>query len=145
MKVSNIMTPSPATCHRGTKLQEVAKLMRDCDCGAIPVVEEGTNHPVGIVTDRDITLRAIGDGRNPLDLTAADCMSTPVETISSEATLDQCLDKMESSQVRRMVVVDQDGRIAGVIAQADIAMYAPVEETAELVHDISTPAPAPTI
>ena len=145
MTVSNIMTPSPATCHRQSKLQEVAKLMLRCDCGAIPVVEEGSNRPVGIITDRDITVRAIAEGRDPATLTVGDCMTSPVETISSEATVDDCLDKMESSQIRRMIVVDGDNRIVGIVAQADIALYAPEDETAELVQDVSTPAPAPTI
>jgi CBS domain-containing protein len=145
MKVLNIMTPSPATCHRHGRLQEVARLMLQCDCGAIPVVEEGTNQPVGIITDRDITIRAIAEGRDPQSLTVADCMSSPVETISSEATIEDCVDKMESSQIRRMIVVDSDNKTVGIVAQADIAMYAPQEETAELVHDVSTPAPAPTI
>jgi CBS-domain-containing membrane protein len=72
-------------------------------------------------------------------------MTSPVETIFCEASLDECCDKMESSQVRRMVVVDQDGKICGIVAQADIAMYAPEEETAELVHDVSAPTPTPTI
>jgi CBS domain-containing protein len=145
MKVANIMTPSPATCHRGSKLQEVARMMLQCDCGAIPVVDEGTNQPVGIITDRDITIRAVAEGRDPQSLTVADCMTSPVETISSEALLEECLDKMESSQIRRMIVVDSDKRTVGIVAQADIAMYAPHEETAELVHDVSTPTPAPTI
>jgi CBS domain-containing protein len=144
MKVSNIMTPSPATCHRHTKLQEAARLMLQCDCGAIPVVEEGTSQPVGIITDRDITIRAVAEGREPQSLTVADCMTSPVETISSEATLEDCVDKMESSQIRRMIVVDSDNKTVGIVAQADIAMYAP-HETAELVHDVSSPAPAPTI
>jgi CBS domain-containing protein len=145
MNVANIMTPSPATCHRGDSLKEVAKLMAQCDCGAIPVVDEGGNRPIGIITDRDITVRAIAEGRNPLELKAADCMTTPVETISCDASLDECMDKMERSQIRRMVVIDQDDKICGIVAQADIAMYAPDEETAELVQDVSTPAPAPTI
>ncbi|MEX2139912.1 MAG: CBS domain-containing protein [Pirellulales bacterium] len=145
MKVSNIMTPSPATCHRQSKLQEVARLMLQCDCGAIPVVEDGTNRPLGIITDRDITVRAIAEGRDPQSMTVGDCMSSPVETISSEATLEECVDKMESSQIRRMIVVDADNKTVGIVAQADIAMYAPQEETAELLHDVSTPAPAPTI
>jgi CBS domain-containing protein len=145
MKVSNIMTPSPATCHRDTKLSEVARLMHQCDCGAIPVVDEGTNHPIGVITDRDITIRAVAEGRNPLDLTAGQCMTSPVETISCEASLDQCTDQMETSQVRRMIVVDQDGKVCGIVAQADIAMYAPEEEIGELVHDVSTPTPTPTI
>jgi CBS domain-containing protein len=144
MKVANIMTPSPATCHRHTKLQEAARLMLQCDCGAIPVVEEGTSQPVGIITDRDITIRAIAEGRDPQSLTVADCMTSPVETISSEAPLEECVDKMESSQIRRMIVVDSDNKTVGIVAQADIAMYAP-HETAELVHDVSSPAPAPTI
>jgi CBS domain-containing protein len=145
MKVANIMTPSPATCHRDTKLQEAARLMKQCDCGAIPVVEEGTNHPIGVITDRDITVRALCEGRNPLEMKVGECMSSPVETISSEASLEECLDKMEASQIRRMIVVDEDGRIAGIVSQADVALYAPDDETAELVHDVSTPTPAPTI
>jgi CBS domain-containing protein len=145
MRVENIMTPSPATCHRDTRLQEAARLMLSCDCGAIPVVEEGTNHPIGVITDRDITVRSVGEGRNPLDMKVGDCMSSPVETISSETSLEECLDKMEASQIRRMIVVDQDGKIAGIVSQADVALYAPEDETAELVHDVSTPTPAPTI
>jgi CBS domain-containing protein len=145
MKVANIMTPSPATCHRDTKLQEAARLMLSCDCGAIPVVDQGTNQPVGVITDRDITVRALGAGRNPLEMKVSDCMSSPVETISSEAGLEECLDKMEMSQIRRMIVVDADDKIVGIVAQADVALYAPEEETAELVHDVSTPTPAPTI
>ena len=145
MKVSDIMTPSPATCHADTTLKEVARLMLQCDCGAIPVVHPGTNEPVGIITDRDITIRTIAEGRNPIELKTSDCMTSPVESISCEASLDECTDKMEASQVRRMIVVDQDNRICGIIAQADIAMYAPTEETAELVQDVSAPAPMPTI
>jgi CBS domain-containing protein len=109
------------------------------------VVEQGTNQPIGVITDRDITVRALGAGRNPLDMKVSDCMSSPVETISSEASLEECLDKMEASQIRRMIVVDSDDKIVGIVAQADVALYAPEEETAELVHDVSTPTPAPTI
>jgi CBS domain-containing protein len=145
MKVSDIMTPSPATCHADTNLMDVARLMLQCDCGAIPVVHPGTNEPVGIITDRDITIRTIAEGRNPLELKTSDCMTSPVESISCEASLDECTDKMEASQVRRMIVVDEDNQICGIIAQADIAMYAPREETAELVQDVSAPAPVPTI
>jgi len=145
MKVSDIMTPSPATCHGDTNLKEVARMMLQCDCGAIPIVHPGTNEPIGIITDRDITIRTVAEGRNPTELKASDCMTSPVETISSEASLDECTDKMEASQVRRMIVVDQDNRICGIVAQADVAMYAPKEETAELVQDVSAPAPVPTI
>ena len=145
VKVADIMTPSPTTCHRDTKLHEIARLMLQCDCGAIPVVEDGSNYPIGIVTDRDIAVRAVAEGDNPLALTAGDCMTSPVETINSEASLGECTDKMERAQIRRMIVVDQDQRICGIVAQADIALHASEEDTAELVQDVSTPTPMPTI
>jgi CBS domain-containing protein len=145
LRVSSLMTPSPMTCKRSNTLQEAARMMLECDCGAIPVVDDGAKEPLGIITDRDITIRAVAEGRNPREAKVSECMTSPVETISSEASLDECLDKMESAQLRRMIVVDEDNRVAGIIAQADIAMYAPLEETAELVQDVSTPSPAPTI
>lgn len=145
LRVASLMTPSPMTCKRSNTLQEAARMMLECDCGAIPVVDDGAKEPLGIITDRDITIRAVAEGRNPREAKVSECMTSPVETISSEASLDECLDKMESAQLRRMIVVDEDNRVVGIIAQADIAMYAPVEETAELVQDVSTPSPAPTI
>jgi CBS domain-containing protein len=145
MRVSDIMTPSPATCRPETPLREVAALMVKHDCGSIPVVEQGSNQPIGILTDRDITVRAIAEGRNPQELIARDCMTSPIESIQCSASLDECTDRMESSQIRRMIVVDDDNKICGIVAQADIAMYAPEEETAEMVQEVSTPAPVATI
>jgi CBS domain-containing protein len=145
MRVSDIMTPSPVTCRSETPLREVAALMVKHDCGSIPVVEQGSSHPIGIVTDRDITVRAIAEGRNPQELIARDCMTTPVESIKCSASLDECTDRMEASQIRRMIVVDDNDKICGIVAQADIAMYAPEEETAEMVQEVSTPAPVTTI
>ncbi len=145
MRVSDIMTHSPATCTPDTPLREVAALMVKHDCGSIPVVEQGANQPVGIITDRDITVRAIADGKNPQQLSARDCMTSPLESIQCSASLDECTDRMEASQIRRMIVVDDDNKICGIVAQADIAMYAPQEETAEMVQEVSTPAPVPTI
>jgi CBS domain-containing protein len=145
MRVSDIMTPSPATCTPDTRLREVAALMVTHDCGSIPVVEKGSDQPIGIITDRDITVRAIAEGKNPQDLTARDCMTSPIESIQCSASLAECTDRMESSQIRRMIVVDDNNKICGIVAQADIAMYAPEEETAEMVQEVSTPAPVPTI
>ena len=71
MNVGEIMTKDPACCTPDTRLQEVAKMMVDNDCGCIPVVDdEGSKMPVGMITDRDITCRVVANGQNPLDLTA---------------------------------------------------------------------------
>jgi CBS domain-containing protein len=131
------MTTDPACCDPDTGLQDIARMMLDNDCGAIPVVEQGK--PVGIVSDRDIAVRAVAEGRNPLEMTAAEIMSAPVETVTEDTSVDDLFDLMEDKQIRRVVVVDEDGGVCGIVAQADIAEYAG-DEVAEVVQEISEPA-----
>lgn len=143
MEVKDIMTPDPACCTPDTPLPEAARLMVENDCGEIPVVEsEESRLPIGVITDRDITCRAVAAGKNPLDLTAGELMSTPVTAVTPEATVEECVRVMEERQVRRVPVVDEQGRCVGIVAQADVALKAPEHETAELVRDISTHARA---
>src|SRR5881296_560221 len=115
MRVKEIMTEHPTCCTPETRLQEVARLMADHDCGAIPIVEtQETMRPIGMVTDRDITCRAIAEGTNPLELTAGDCMSEPAVTVAEEADVVDCCDTMERHQVRRVPVVDATGGCCGI-------------------------------
>ncbi len=138
MKVNEIMTKSPACCLPETSLQDVAHLMVENDCGAIPVVENfETNKPVGIITDRDITVNTLPHGKNALEMTVAEVMSYPVVSVKHDADLDECCKTMEENKVRRMIVVDDSGCCCGIVAQADIARTAPSEATAELVQDVS--------
>ena len=133
--VSEIMTKNPACCAPETGLQEVVKLMVDNDCGCIPVVKDG--EPVGTVTDRDICCRTVAEGKNPLDLTAEDAMTPNVVSVKPDTTLDECCKVMEDHQIRRVLVVDDNGTCCGIIAQADIAITAPPEEVAEVVQEVS--------
>lgn len=143
MRVKEIMSKDPACCTPETKLREVARLMVERDCGAIPIVKSQTGkQPIGVITDRDITCRAVAAGKNPLDLTAGDLMTTPVTTVSPDATVEECVRMMEAKQVRRVPVVDEKGLCVGIVAQADVALKAPERATAELVRDISTRARA---
>lgn len=138
MKVDEIMTKDPACCLPETALREVAHLMMEKDCGAIPVVENfETKKPVGIITDRDITIDTLAQGKNPLEMTAAEIMSFPVVSVKPEASIEECCNAMEKNKIRRMIVVDDAGACCGIVAQADIAGNAPMIETAELVQDIS--------
>lgn len=85
MQVKDVMTANPACCTAETNLREVAQLMVEHDCGEIPVVaNKDTKKPVGVVTDRDIVCRTVAKGTNPLDLTAADCMSQPCVTVTPD-------------------------------------------------------------
>jgi CBS domain-containing protein len=137
------MTRDPICCTRGTRLQEVARMMVEHDCGAIPVVESRQNkRPVGVITDRDITCRTVAMGKNPLEMTARDCMTASAVTVAPETDLEECGHLMERHQIRRMLVVDGGGYCCGIVAQADIAERAPEALAAEVVREVSHHAAA---
>jgi len=138
MKVSEIMTKNPTCCTADAGLQEVAKMMVDNDCGCIPVVaDNNTKTPIGMITDRDITVRTVAEGKNPLDLTAGDVMSGDVITVTQDSSVEDCCNLMEDSQIRRIAVVDENGACCGMVAQADIAINADDRKTAEMVQEVS--------
>lgn len=141
MKVKDIMTKNPACCMPETKLQEAAKMMVDNDCGCIPVVEDNKNQkPVGMITDRDITIRTVADGKNPLEMTVGDVMSKNVITVTGDSSVEECCNLMEKNQVRRVAVVDENGGCCGIVAQADIAIKAEDSKTDKVVEKISKSA-----
>jgi CBS domain-containing protein len=138
MIVSEIMTDSPACCTPDTGVQSVAQMMVDNDCGCIPIVEDEENgKPVGVVTDRDIVVRAVAEGKNPLDLTAGDVMTKSVITVTPDMSVEDCCNLMETQQIRRIAVVDDSGSCCGIVAQADIASHADQRKTAEVVQEVS--------
>lgn len=140
MQVKDVMTPDPACCTADTSLQEVAKLMVDHDCGEIPVVDsKGTKQPIGVITDRDIVVRSVAKGNNPLDLTAADCLSKPCVTVTPEMSIEECGNILETNKIRRVPVVDKSGDICGIVAVADIALRAGGNVTTEVVKEVSEP------
>lgn len=143
MIVKEIMTANPACCTAETNLQEVAKLMVDHDCGEIPVVDnQSTKKPIGVITDRDIVCRAVAKGNNPLDLTAADCMTKPCVTVKPEMSIEDCGRVLEQNKIRRVPVVDTAGSCCGIVAVADIALRASENVTTEVVREVSEPGAA---
>jgi CBS domain-containing protein len=143
MQVKDIMTREPACCMPDTNLQEVARLMVERNCGEIPVVENRQSmKPVGVVTDRDICCRTVAEGKNPLEMTAGDCMSGPCVTVTPEMSVEDCCRVMEENKIRRVPVVDENGACCGIVAQADIAQRASERETAEVVREVSRAAVA---
>lgn len=143
MQVKDVMTPDPTCCTADTSLEEVAQMMVDCDCGCIPVVDsEDSLQPIGTVTDRDIAIRTVAQGMNPLEMTAADIMSSPVVTVRPETSIEEVSRLMGDNQVRRVVVVDENGQCCGMVAQADLALDASSQVTAEVVEKVSQPVGA---
>jgi CBS domain-containing protein len=138
MSVQSIMTPNPACCTVSTPLQDVAKLMLDNDCGQIPVVAgDGSRTPIGGVTDRDIVVRLVAQGSNPVGATARDAMSTPCVTVTCDTSVKECCEVMEASQIRRVPVVDAQGDLCGIVALADVAMSGQDAKTVEVVKEVS--------
>jgi CBS domain-containing protein len=138
VKVNAIMSGNPACCTRETTLTEVARLMERHDCGEIPVVDsEAVRRPIGVVTDRDIVLKSIAKGRNPLEMSAGDCMTSPAVIVRADASLDEVKKAMEDHQIRRVVVVDEAGHCTGIVSQADIALRGSKGDTAEVVKEVS--------
>jgi CBS domain-containing protein len=110
--------------------------MRDEDVGLIPVVEG--ERLVGTVTDRDIALRVVAEGKTAESTTVGEIASREIVTIDPQQDLDEALRLMARHQVRRLPVVEGDGTLVGIVAQADVAQHASDEQTGDVVRDIST-------
>lgn len=136
--VTSVMTSQPCCCSRDTPLPDVARMMIDHDCGQIPVVDDDRK-PIGVVTDRDIAIRVVAQGRDSATATAADAMSTPCRTVSTTTSLHDAVCLMEAEKIRRVPVVDADGRLAGIVSIADLALAGKDEATAQVVKQVSEP------
>jgi CBS domain-containing protein len=140
MQIRELMTSNPACCTPDTPLQEVARMMTECDCGEIPVVDSRESmRPIGVITDRDITIRAVAQGRNPLEMNASDCMTRPCISVSADASIMDCIHLLEQHQIRRIPVVDQRGSCCGIVSQADVARRID-QHAAEVLKQVSQPA-----
>jgi CBS domain-containing protein len=146
MKVRDIMTKQPAHCSADDTIEQAARLMEQNDCGCIPVIEGRDGNLVGVVTDRDITVRATGRGRSP-DTRVRDVMTASPHCCKADDDVQKLERIMSDQQVRRVPVIDDTGsHCVGIVAQADLARAA--ERTHELtdaevgrvVERISEPA-----
>ena len=141
MKIEEIMTRDPATVTPGTTVRDAAKLMQRENTGILPVVEsEGTKRLVGVVTDRDIAIRIVAEGRDG-DTRVSDVMtSSRLATLRPDADVDDVMDTMADQQVRRVPIVDDRGTLVGIVAQADVVRKARDDSKAErTVEKISEP------
>jgi CBS domain-containing protein len=138
-KCNEVMTKNPFCCLPDDMVVKAAQLMKSKEIGSIPVIEnEETNKLIGIVTDRDLTLKILAEGRDPYTTKVEVVMSRKVVTCRADDDLRKALDGMSKHQLRRIPVVDKDNRIVGIIAQADVATRMNDSgKTAALVKGIS--------
>ena len=132
--VKDVMTPGPTSVAGDEPVVEAARRMVADDVGSLPVLREG--RLVGMITDRDLVLHVLAKDLDPHKVVVSEiCSENPV-TVGPDEPLDEALQRMAKDQVRRLPVVD-DGRLVGIIAQADIARVARPESTGRLVEEIS--------
>lgn len=117
----DIMTQSPAVCTPETSARDAANQMEQNDCGSLPVVESRDSMKlIGMVTDRDLAIRILGRGLDP-NTPVREAMTRNVSSVKADDSLDDVERLMSGQQVRRIPVVDDHGRVLGIIAQADLA------------------------
>jgi len=142
-KCNEVMTKNPIYCLPNDAVARAAQLMKNENIGPIPVIEnEQTKKLVGIVTDRDLALRVVADGRDPKSTKVEEVMTRKVVACRPEDDLQKALDAMSEHQLRRIPVVDDDNKLVGIIAQADVATRVnQPQKTAEMVKEISQSSP----
>lgn len=160
LRCRDIMTRDVTVALRSTTLEEVARMMRDEDTGIIPVVEPGetaSDSPtevhkvparsvsngklVGLITDRDIVIRALAEGRDARALRAEEVMTTDIHTARPNDRVIEAIRRMGDRQVRRLPVVDREGNLRGIISMADIALETEADrELGEALEEISSGA-----
>lgn len=140
-KCSEVMTREPACCEPGESISRVAGIMKTEDVGSVPVVESHEDKKlIGIVTDRDLVVKVLAEGANVERATVRDAMTPNPASCREDDDIDTAVELMSSRQVRRMPIVDAQGRLSGIIAQADVATRVSRDHTTgELVEAISEP------
>jgi CBS domain-containing protein len=133
--VQEVMTSNPSTVESSTSIVEAAEIMRREDVGSVPVVEDG--RLVGILTDRDIVIRAVAEARDPRSVTCGDIASRHIATIDPHQAIEDAERLMATHQVRRLPVCEEDGRLVGIVAQADVVRNEDAAKAGEMVEEIS--------
>jgi CBS domain-containing protein len=133
--VKEVMTSDPCAIDADKPVSHAAKMMKEEDVGLAPIVEG--DRLVGTLTDRDIVTRVVAEGKDPQTVSVREVASTNLVTVDPEQDLGEALRLMAGSQIRRLPVIEPDGRLVGVVAQADVARQADDKQTGELVEKIS--------
>ena len=135
-KIADAMTSNPRAIDAEKPVAYAAKMMKDENVGFAPIVEG--DRLVGTLTDRDIAVKVVAEGKDPQTTPVREIASTNVVTVEPDQDLDEALQLMASHQVRRLPVVEQDRKLVGIVAQADVAQEASPKQVGEMVEEISS-------
>lgn len=140
MKCKEIMTKSIKTCDYNCSAKEAAQIMKKFNTGAVPVVD-AMKKPLGVITDRDITVNAVAESNHPENVKVLNLMTKHIISVHEDDSIDVAAQKMKEYKVRRILVVDDEDRLKGIISLADFALQAKDEHEAfEILEKVSGPA-----
>ena len=140
MKVRDAMTPDPVCCLTTDSAQKVAGILCKQGVGSIPVVsDQDSRKLIGIITDRDLCCSVVANGLDPQSTPIEKFISQNPATCREDASLDNCEQLMQERQVRRIPIVDGDGRVIGIVSLADLALKDRPERVAKTVAEVSKP------
>jgi CBS domain-containing protein len=140
-RVRDIMTADPECVTERDSIVDAARIMKSEDAGVVPVID-GDRKLIGIITDRDIVVRLVAEGRNPLDCKVNEAMTKHIRSVSEDATADDVLGVMRSANVRRVPVCDKNDHIVGIVSMGDLAIETNEKgKVGDVVQDISEARP----
>lgn len=138
MKCKEIMTKSIKTCNYNCSAKEAAQIMKKFDTGVVPVID-AMNKPLGVITDRDITINAVAEGNHPESVKVLNVMTKHIVSVHEDDSIDVAAKKMKENKVRRILVVDDEDRLKGIISLADFALHAEEKaEACQILEQVST-------
>lgn len=138
MQASEIMTTHPRYCTARESLQGVARIMREEDIGEVPVVDE-QQRLVGVITDRDIVVRCVAEGESPDTCVVDAYMTSPAVSLTEDASVEDVANAMAKEAVRRIPITDRDGKLCGIVAQADLEHSDARSQKEKVSQRVSTP------
>jgi CBS domain-containing protein len=137
MKLKEIMTHDVEVIHPDDSLQTAAQKMRDRDIGFLPVCDG--DRLIGTVTDRDMIVRVIAEGRDPTTIIGRNLATTPVIYCFEDQSVDEAARIMQENQIRRLVILNRDKRLVGVVSLGDLARNRPADRSGEVLQSVSEP------
>src|SRR5438094_6512110 len=139
MKLKDIMTPNPRCVSPDDSLQEAARTMGDLDVGPVPVCDQ--DRLAGMITDRDITVRAVAEGKDPRTTKVREVMTGEIIYAFEDQDVQEAARTMQERQVRRLVVLNRDKRLVGIVSLGDLAVESGDKQKAgEVLQDVSEPS-----
>jgi CBS domain-containing protein len=138
--VRDVMTPNPTTVSESDSIRDAARIMKDQDTGVVPVVDG--RKIVGLVTDRDIVVRLVAEGRNPSDARVNEVMTKSIRSVQEDASIDEALNLMSRAEIRRVPVVNGSNELVGIVSIGDISVGTNRDgKVGQAIEDISGARP----